>query len=77
MNDFDGVVMCYTPRLPKNKKYNEPQFSSVKTRNGRVTTPFLGLPSGEHWVKFYNDKESMTVLVKTWYSCYGHAWCIP
>lgn len=75
-SDVERVVMCQNPTLPKSKKYKETQYSTVKTRNGVKSVPFLGLPCGIHTVRFYNDKGEMTVKVKTWLSMYGYAWCV-
>lgn len=70
----ERVVMCQNPILPKSKKYKQTQYSTVKTRNGKKSVPFLGLPCGVHTIRFYNDKDEITVKVKTWLSMYGYAW---
>jgi hypothetical protein len=75
-NEVDGVVMCNTPTIPTSKKYREVQYSTVKKRSGRESTPFLGLESGTHKVKFYNEKKEALLTVKTWLSPYGWAWKI-
>ena len=75
-SDFHSVVMCKTPTIPTSKKYREVQFSTAKKRSGRESIPFLGLDSGTHRVKFYNDKKEAVLTVKTWLSPYGWAWKI-
>ena len=70
------VVMCETSTIPTAKKYKQTQFSTVKTRIGKQSVPFLGLEAGIHRVKFYNDKKEALLTVETWLSPYGWAWKI-
>ena len=70
------LIDCYSPTIPTAKKYRETQFSTTKKRTGRESIPFIGLDSGIHKVRFYNDNREFIASVKTWLSPYGYAWKI-
>ena len=71
----EKVIVCETPTLPTSKKYRtEAQFSKLKKRSGMESVPFLGLNSGIHRVKFYNERQEAILYVKVWISPYGWAW---
>lgn len=59
--------------LPK-KKILDAYFPTTKTRNGKVSVPFMDLPTGEHEVEFRTKKKYMKCVIKHWLSMYGYAW---
>jgi hypothetical protein len=60
--------------LPPKSAFKEAQFSTIKTRRGEESVPFLNLPMGEHEVTFKGKRKVIKCIVKTWLSCYGYAW---
>ena len=70
----NDVIQCKSPTIPTAKKYRDTQYTSRKLRSGRENVRFLGLESGTHKIRFYNDHREATLTVKTWVSCYGYAW---
>lgn len=67
------MKICEVSTLP-NKKIMEPYFSVVKTRNGKISVPFLDLECGEHDIEFRTKTKSLKCKIKHWLSMYGYAW---
>jgi hypothetical protein len=61
---------------PPKKARKDIQFSTVKTRRGVESIPFLGLKPGEYAVKFKGKRKTTVCIVKVWLSMYGWAWQI-
>ena len=59
--------------LPKQKIMN-PYYSTVKTRKGRESVPFLDLEMGYHEIEFRTQTKWSRCLVYCWLSPFGYAW---
>jgi|LakMenEpi03Aug12_release.lakeMendotaPanAssembly.Ray.scaffolds.fasta_scaffold4200217_2 hypothetical protein len=59
--------------LPK-KKILDPYFPTKKTKNGKISVPFLDLPTGLHDIEFRTSKKYLKCQIKHWLSMFGYAW---
>jgi len=57
------------------KQFIDTNFSTIKTRRGKESVPFLGLSPGTYKIKITKDNgKSKIYKIKTWLSMYGYAW---
>jgi hypothetical protein len=70
------MIICECKQLPRKNRYKNISYSSIPTRKGRKSIPFLGLSYGNHKVLFKTPTKERLCIVRAWLSAYGWAWQI-
>lgn len=76
MPQEEQTAMIIVDGLPLRKAFKEPMYYAVKTRNGLENRNYLGLPVGEHEVKFCGKRKTINTIVKIWINPFGIAYQI-